>query len=96
MKVIIETQSVKREVGKIINWGDQVDIIQKCTQINDEFEITFIRCSKIEFESMSIEEIKEKAEIQKYLNVEFLHTKIENQSKVIDLLIEILEEEDEQ
>lgn len=99
MKQITETQTSKRQINEIIDWGDQVDVVVKCEPIKVDqetlYEITFIRCTRAEYEAAEIETLKEKAQTQNYADIEFLQKKIENQSKVIELLVEILEDENE-
>lgn len=83
----------------IKNWGDQVDIVLKKTEIIQDketyYSIEFLRCSKLEFENLGTEQLKERIETQNYADIEFLQKKIENQSKAIELLVEILEDENE-
>ena len=100
MKKITESQTIKRNRGDIINYGDQVDIIVECNdgvKIEDTivYDITLVRCTKDEFENNDIEAILEKADLMTYENLEYLVKTVKNQSKAIELLIEIMEADDE-
>ncbi len=98
---ITETQSTKRNVGDVIDWGDQIDII---THVSDEvklddstvYDVSFVRVSKNDFENSDTESIIEEANTIDYEKPSIIKTKIENLKRATELLIEILEDEDEQ
>ena len=100
MKKITESQTIKRNRGDIINYGDQVDVIVSCNdgvKIEDTivYDVTFVRCTKDEFDNNDIETILEKADLMTFENLEYLVKTVKNQSKAIELLIEIMEADDE-
>lgn len=100
MKKITESQTIKRNRGDVINYGDQVDIIIECNdgvKIEDTiiYDITFVRCTKDEFENNDVEAILEKADLMTYENLEYLVKTVKNQSKAIELLIGIMEADSE-
>ena len=100
MKKITESQTIKRNRGDIINYGDQVDVIVSCNdgvKIEDTivYDVTFVRCTKDEFNNNDTETILEKADLMTFENLEYLVKTVKNQSKAIELLIEIMEADDE-